>query len=114
MSASDRGRLSFALALGLLMFACALLAHDSGLTLGLAYLSPAVFVFALLSLGHYPGERLLLTRTRAPRSRRKALATKGPRRAVAKIPRGGGLLASALASRAPPLSRRSHSRFSTA
>jgi hypothetical protein len=114
MSTTDRGRLSLALALGLLMFACVLLAHDSGLTLGLAYLSPAVFVFALLCLGHYPGERLLLTRTRPPRSRPKAPATKAARRAVAEMPRGGGLLASALASRAPPLSRRSHSRFATA
>ena len=56
MSKSHRGRLSLALALGLLMFACVLLAHDAGVTLGLAYLSPAVFVFALLCLGQYPGE----------------------------------------------------------
>jgi hypothetical protein len=115
MSRSPRGRLSVALALGVLMFACVLLAHDSGLTLGLAYLSPAVFVFALLCSGHYPGGRLLLARARLRRRfRHKALAAKLPRRALAQAPRGGELLASALAGRAPPLSRRSQSKLSTA
>lgn len=114
MSRSHRGRLSVALVLGLLMFAGVLLAHGSGLTLGLAYLSPAVFVFALLCLGHYPGERLLLARARLRRPRRKALAARILSRACAQVPRGGGLLASALAGRAPPLNRRSQSKFSTA
>ncbi len=91
-----------------------MLAHSSGLTLGLAYLSPAVFVFALLCSGHYPAERLLLARARQRRPRRRALAAKIPRQRLAHAPRGGELLASALAGRAPPLSGRSHSKFSTA
>lgn len=114
MSRSHRGRQGVALALGLLMFAGVLLAHGSGLTLGLAYLSPAVFVFALLYSGHYPGERLLLARARLRRPRRKAVAVKIPGRARAQVPRGGGLLASALAGRAPPLSGRSQSKLWTA
>jgi hypothetical protein len=113
MSASRWGRLSAALALGLLVLACVLYAHDSGLALGLAYLSPAVFVFALLYLGRYPGERLLIARARLRRPRRKALAAKTPRWARAHVPRGGGLLAGALAGRAPPLCL-SQSKFSTA
>jgi hypothetical protein len=88
-------------------------AHDSGLTLGLAYLSPAVFVFVLLCLGHYLGERLRLARTPPRFPRPEALALHAPRRALAQMPRGGGLLACALAGRAPPPSGRPH-RFSTA
>jgi len=95
------------------MFACVLLAQDSGLTLGLAYLSPALFVFVLLCLGQYPGERLLLAR-RPRRSKRRALAAKAPRSVTAGVPRGGGLLASALAGRAPPQRSRTRSSFSTA
>jgi hypothetical protein len=113
MSTSHRGRLGVALALGLLVFACVLYAHGSGLALGLAYLSPAVFVFALLCLGHYPGERLLLARTRPRCPKRSVPAARMPRRVLAQMPRGGGLLASALAGRAPPPSL-SHSKFSTA
>ena len=114
MSRSHGGRLSVALALGLLTFACVLVAHSSGLALGLAYLSPAVFVFALLCSGRYPCERLLLARARLRRPRRRALAAKIPRRPRAQVPRGGGLLASALAGRAPPPSGRSQSKLSTA
>ncbi len=114
MSRSHRGRLGVALVLGVLVFVCVLLAHDSGLMLGLAYLSPAVFVFALLCSGHYPGERLLLAREGLRRPRRRALAAEIPRRGLAHVPRGGGLLASGLAGRAPPLSRPPQSKLSTA
>jgi hypothetical protein len=114
MSTPNRRHLSIALALGLAIFACVSLAHVSGLTLGLAYLSPAVFVFVLLWLGHYPGEKLLAALSRPRRLRRKASAPRLALLAVAHMPRGGALLANALAGRAPPLIRRSHSKFSTA
>lgn len=106
-----RSPLSVAPALGLLVFV--LHAHDSGLTLGLACLSPAVLVFALLCLGRYPGERLLLPPARPRSVKREALAAKAPRRALARMPRGGRLLAGALAGRAPPPNG-SEGSFSTA
>ena len=70
MSAPNRRQLNIALAIGGVVFACVSLAHVPGLTLGLGYLAPAVFVFVLLWLGHYPGERLLVALSRRSERRR--------------------------------------------
>ncbi len=69
---------------------------------GLLCLVPSALIGALLLLGRFPGERVLiaLARRRAPRRARAAL---GRARASAALPaRGGGLVAAGLAGRAPP------------
>jgi hypothetical protein len=105
MSAADHRRhLNLALAGGIAALAAVWLARVPGVAVGLAYLGPAVFVFLLLWLGHYPGERLLVTLSRPTRRRRRTPAFMVARRALAHLPRGGSLLACALAGRAPPLS----------
>lgn len=104
MSAPNRRQLNIALAIGGVVFACVSLAHVPGLTLGLGYLAPAVFVFVLLWLGHYPGERLLVALSRRSERRRGTPIFTVPRRALGHMPRGGRLLSCALAGRAPPLS----------
>ncbi|HKO39477.1 MAG TPA: hypothetical protein VJU14_14020 [Solirubrobacterales bacterium] len=69
----------------------------------LLYLAPALLLLAALALGCYPGERLLdaLLRGWAPVLGREAEA---PRRLLPlrSFPRGGVLLAMALAGRGPP------------
>jgi hypothetical protein len=105
MSTSARSRhLGVALAGGIAVSAWVLLAHLPGVTLGLAYLGPAVFVFLLLWLGRYPGERLLIELARSPRRRRASTLAVPNRRVFTHLPRGGSLLACAFAGRAPPLS----------
>jgi len=106
MSPPNRRQLNIALAGGIAAFACVSLAHVPGLTLGLGYLAPAVFVFVLLWLGHYPGERLLVALSRRTERRRGTPTFTVPRRALGRMPRGGSLLACAPAGRAPPLSLR--------
>ena len=70
----------------------------------LLYLAPALLLLAALVCGCYPGERLLdaLSRSRWSALRREARTT--PRRLlpVRSSPRGGVLLAMALAGRGPP------------
>lgn len=68
----------------------------------LAYLGPAALMFVSLWLGHYPGERLLVSCARR-RERRRAAALVPLRLATPRLPRGGDLLATALAGRAPPV-----------
>jgi hypothetical protein len=100
----NRVQLHVALAGGMALLACLWLAHLPGMTAGLAYLGPGVLVFLLLWLGHYPGERAILAFVR-PARRRCARTIEAPRRRNrARMPRGGELLAAALAGRAPPLS----------
>ena len=71
---------------------------------GLLYLAPAILLLSSLAFGHYPGERLLeaVIRARPPVLRREpgrsAPAFPSPRSS----PRGGVLLAMALAGRGPP------------
>ena len=104
MSTVDhRRQLNIALAGGITALAGVWLLHVPGVTVGLAYLGPAVFVFLLLRLGRYPGERLLIALWRPTCKRRSTPTFAVPRRALAPMPRGGSLLASALAGRAPPL-----------
>ncbi|MFT3865799.1 MAG: hypothetical protein QM729_16155 [Solirubrobacterales bacterium] len=75
------------------------------MTASLFYALPALALLVALALGHYPGERLIhaaaARRTRRPPRVRRYV----PRRALfehAPAPRGGDLLARALAGRAPP------------
>jgi hypothetical protein len=96
--------LGVALTGGVAVFACVLLAHVPGVTLGMVYLGPAVFVFLLLWLGRYPGERLLIALARPPRRRRTSMLAAPNRRVLTHMPRGGSLMAMAFAGRAPPLS----------
>ncbi len=102
MSTPNRRQLSIALIVGIVVFAHVSTAHIPGLTLGLGYLSPAVFVFVLLWLGRYPGERLLVALSRRTERRHDTPTFTVRRRALVLMPRGGGLLACALAGRAPP------------
>jgi hypothetical protein len=71
----------------------------------LFYALPALALAVALLLGRYPGERFILAasaRSRA-RLRRAACAASGhPFLAAIPTPRGGDLLARALAGRAPP------------
>jgi len=91
----------------LLLGLCALVAltlrdGDASLQTGALMMAP-VFAFAVLMLTRpYLGERILATLTaRRPRRRAHARGV-GPRRATATMARGGHLIASALAGRAPP------------
>jgi hypothetical protein len=68
-----------------------------------AYLAPTLLLLALLLAGCYPGECLISALARRPVRRRHRRS----REAIARVPlrllpRGGGLVASALAGRAPP------------
>jgi len=100
MTAPRRWRsLAAALAAGLAVV-CALHAGAAGALEALAFVAPAMVVFATLSLGRYPGERLLLRR---PRVRRRRPSRELPKlHSWVRVPRGGALLGTALAGRAPP------------
>ncbi len=75
----------------------------------LAYLIPALALFAVLALRRYPGERALLAviekrRGRRIRARMRSAGSVSTRpRAL--VPRGGRLLACSLAVRPPPVPR---------
>jgi hypothetical protein len=98
----ERAHLNLALAVALSTALALLLGHVPGMADGLAYLAPALFVFLLLWLGRFPGEGAFLARIRPARLRRAGLRA-APRRARGtRMPRGGGLIAAALAGRAPP------------
>jgi len=99
--------LNLALLSALAVLACISLICIPGLGAGLACLAPGAFVFLLLWLGRYPGQEALIALMRTGRLRhaRRALA-RAPRRG-SPMPRGGRLLATALAGRAPPLGARS-------
>jgi hypothetical protein len=71
-------------------------------------LLPLLLLVGTLACGRYPGERTLATRlhrARRPRRRRRSrgVAPRTPRRPFAAAPRGGRLVAAAIASRPPPL-----------
>jgi hypothetical protein len=70
-----------------------------------AYAAPICLLALPLAAGRYPGEDALerLRGRREPaRSRSTVLPRSGPRRAASAFPRGGRLIARALAERAPP------------
>ena len=94
-----------ALAAALAAFAVALAVP--GLETGILFLSPAIVLLALLRSGHYVGEERLdrlcaAWQQRRPRHARAARSPL-PHRPRALMPRGGGLVATSLAVRPPPL-----------
>jgi len=90
--------------------ACVLLAGVAyaaapGLVGGLAYLLPALLLALAMMMGRYPGECALLRaigRLRTSRRTHRAVSTVGLSPARVHMPRGGRLIASALAVRPPP------------
>lgn len=74
------------------------------MTVALLYLAPWLALLAALALGRYPGERLLeaIIRLRCPARRREGRQAPRPLPARSS-PRGGVLLALALAGRGPPV-----------
>jgi hypothetical protein len=77
-----------------------------GFTEAISYLLPALMLLAALAARRYPGERALLAVMRTTRSRPRRVAARGIRRHSrprALVPRGGALIAFALAGRPPPL-----------
>ena len=100
----QRGRFAQVFILGLLALATVGLQLSYGEP-GLLFLGPFLVLFAVLTMGLYPGERLLLALTTAhgrPRPSRR-LAAPRPQGHHPIGPRGGALLAASLAGRAPPL-----------
>jgi hypothetical protein len=71
----------------------------------LLYLAPALLILIPLAFDRYPGERLLLAVIAGP-ARQISHPRTPPRRLALRslLPRGGALLASALAGRGPPRS----------
>jgi hypothetical protein len=72
---------------------------------GALYLLPALLIVLALALGRHPGERVIveLCARRAGRPRRRALTLTHRCAGTRPAPRGGRLIATALAGRAPPL-----------
>jgi hypothetical protein len=72
---------------------------------GLLFLGPVLVLFAMLMSGLYPGERLLLhvAGPRRAKKWRRARRIARPLSPPLAPPRGGALLATSLAGRAPPL-----------
>ena len=75
---------------------------------GLVYLLPMLLLLLVLALRRYPGERALVTLAYRGRAhRRAARTTRSARRPElaprARVPRGGRLIAAAMAVRPPPL-----------
>jgi hypothetical protein len=99
---SDRRSLAFAALTVVWLLGLQLL----GVEAALAYLAPALLILLPLVGGRYPGdEALVRVAGRRSRPRRRALPAWLPprrRRPGALMPRGGRLVAAALAGRAPP------------
>jgi hypothetical protein len=69
----------------------------------LVSIAPLLLLVATLALGRYPGEGVLArARRRRPPRRRAPSSTAGPAGAPLALVRGGLLVASSLAGRAPP------------
>jgi hypothetical protein len=105
-----RAHRNVALVSGLAVVLGLMLAHLPGMWDGLAYLGPCLFVYLLLRLGRYPGEKAILAFTDRPPARRTEPSRRGCRPPRVSVPRGGALLAAALAGRAPPWPQRLHAR----
>ena len=99
---SDRRPLAFAALTVVWLLGLELL----GVEAALAYLAPALLILLPLLGGRYPGDEALVrvaTRRSRPANRRPPAATPPrPRPASALLPRGGRLVATALAGRGPP------------
>jgi hypothetical protein len=72
--------------------------------LAVLYVAPAALLALVLLCGRYPGETALAVALRraAPCRLRPTRAVPPPRRRRPRFPRGGALVAHALAGRAPP------------
>jgi hypothetical protein len=70
--------------------------------MALAYISPFLVLLGFLLADRYPGERLIVRPRRPARPRRAHTARPPAVGFAALVPRGSGLLAFALAGRAPP------------
>jgi hypothetical protein len=72
--------------------------------IALLYMVPSLLLVALLLLRRYPGEHRLVAaaEARRPRTARRTLLAATNTRPRARVPRGGLLIASALAVRPPP------------
>jgi hypothetical protein len=103
MARPRRRPLVLALVLGSAFVAAAVAGHLDGLAVGLAYLGPAAFAVLLLLSGHFPGERRLLGRARTVVRRSGPPPLRPGPLGGGGLPRGGLLVASSLAGRAPPL-----------
>jgi hypothetical protein len=84
--------------------AALLLAAFAGHPELIAYAAPLCVVALPLLAGRYVGEQALerLRQRTEPKRRRVAAALAGARRSMSAFPRGGRLIAQALAERAPP------------
>jgi hypothetical protein len=86
--------------------ACAIgVAHVDGITTGLLYLAPALLLALPLLHGRYVGEQAvvrLATVRRAATRRPRATTVPVAVRRTPLLPRGGRLVASAIATRPPP------------
>jgi hypothetical protein len=104
MTPSRRVRIVL-LAVALAAFPAVLLVP--GLETGVLFLSPAIVLLTSLLTGHYVGEggleRLAAAVGRRRPTRARAARNPLPRRPRALMPRGGRLVATALAVRPPPL-----------
>ena len=104
----DRRRIATAVACGLAALLCAWLARLPGIDACVAYLAPAVICFLLVLSGRYPGEHVILALAGTPTRRRSPdVASRSDRYGIF-MPRGGALLAAALAGRAPPARLSAH------
>jgi hypothetical protein len=82
----------------------ALLGSVGAVAPGVLMFLPALLLAAALLAGRYPGEQLLARCVRArPRSRSANAGVPVPERQISVFPRGGRLIAAALAGRAPPV-----------
>jgi hypothetical protein len=71
---------------------------------GVVYLAPFLLLAVALAAGFHPGESLVVALVARPPRRRRPRSSLPPLpRLIARHPRGGRLLATALAGRAPPL-----------
>jgi hypothetical protein len=97
---TDRRAIAFAALTCLWLLGLELL----GVEAAFAYLAPALLILLPLLGGRYPGEDALVrATTRRPRPRlQQSPAASGRRAAEALLPRGGRLVAAALAGRGPP------------
>lgn len=102
MSGAGRNRGTMLAALALLAGALVAL-QLGGAEPGLLYLAPALALLGALVFDRYPGERLLEALTRAwhPKANRQT-QSRARRLPARSFPRGGALLAMALAGRGPP------------
>jgi hypothetical protein len=101
-STPTRSRVLVPALAGMSAIAVGLALQVPALRLGLLFLAPALLLFLLLAGGADPAPLLVRARRRGPSRRRRGTSFTRPRAPKTILPRGGELLASFLAGRAPP------------